>query len=70
MIGTIAEGPDFDHYTLVVCAVNGPGGCNHECRAWTVEHPPAAQRPWFTEDRPQFKVKPFLHVPAGAPERG
>lgn len=70
MMGAIAEGPDFDHYTLNVCAVDGPDGCNHECRAWSVEYPAAPKPPWFTPERPKFKMKPWLYVPAGKPERG
>lgn len=70
MLGTIAEGPDHEHYTLAVCAVDDPGGCNHECRAWTVEYPAANRRPWFTPARPKFALKPWLHVPGGKGEGG
>jgi hypothetical protein len=66
-LGTIAYGPDFEHYELVTCDVRD--GCAGQCRAWTVEYPPAVSPPWFTPDRPKHAVKPFLHVPTTEEDR-
>lgn len=34
---TIAYGPDFEHYELIICDVDA--GCNGRCRGWTREYP-------------------------------
>lgn len=31
---TVAWGPDFERYELVVCDVDGPQGCASMCRGW------------------------------------
>jgi hypothetical protein len=30
----VAWGPDFEHYELVVCDTDDPGGCDGMCRGW------------------------------------
>lgn len=49
----VAWGPDFDHYSLVECAVCG-------CRSWTVEYPPP-----FSDDRPKYRERGFVQVASG-----
>ena len=35
---TVAEGPDYDHYTLTECNMPEPDGCGGKCRAWLGEY--------------------------------
>jgi hypothetical protein len=40
LLGTVAWGPDYEHYTLITCDVGG--GCAGGCRAWQPEWPQGA----------------------------
>ena len=53
--GTIAWGPDHEHYTLNVCVVpEREGGCGGTCRGWAAEYPHG--------EGPKFRQGPFKHV--------
>ncbi len=61
----IAQGPDFDRYTLDRCDVpQAEAGCAGTCRAWAAEYPPAAEPPYWTADRPKYRQAPWLHAAA------
>lgn len=36
---TVAHGPDWEHYELVVCIEKGDGKCAGACRGWHAEYP-------------------------------
>jgi len=37
--GTIAHGPDYEHYELVLCTERGEGKCDRACRGWVAVNP-------------------------------
>lgn len=41
---TVAWGPDFEHYELVVCVETGEGKCGGACRGWAAAYPKAGFR--------------------------
>lgn len=60
MLLVVAEGPDFDHYTLDRCDVAPDrGGCGGMCRAWCVE--------WPTGTGPGNAHGGWLHLDARVP---
>lgn len=47
----IADGPDFEHYELVICTEQGDGKCAGACRGWHAEYPLAEVPPGFPQHR-------------------
>lgn len=48
---TVASGPDFEHYELVICMERGAGKCGGRCRGWHAEYPKAERPAGFPQHR-------------------
>jgi hypothetical protein len=57
----IADGPDFEHYTLDVC--DSPDGCAGRCRGWLAEYPLAERR----QGKPAYRIHGFRQVAVASP---
>lgn len=63
---TVAWGPDFEHYELVVCVEQGEGRCAGACRGWAASYPNAGFR---SDGLPRQRVYGFRAFDATAEHR-